>query len=80
MLNLVNCSSLIIVQVAMVRSCTRSQAGVSSIIISPTFGWKKVSSKCYLSMSSGIVNFTTNTPTILIGCFKISYVIPISSM
>jgi len=52
---LVNCSSFLIVQLAMVKSCTCSRVDVSSIIISLTSGWKKVLGKCHLTMSGGIL-------------------------
>ncbi len=78
-LTLVNYSSSIIVQLAMVRSYTRSRACVSSIIISPTFAWKKVSSKWYLTMLGGIANFTTNKSIDLTSCFRTSFIVTIFS-
>jgi len=79
-LTLVSCSSLVIIQSIMVRSCIHSQTSVSSIIISPTSGWKKVSSRCYLTMSSGIAKLTTKTHTNSTCCFGTSFVILISNM
>ncbi len=68
------------IQLVMVKSCTRSQASIALIIISPTSVWKKVSSKCCLTMLSGMVNLTTNTSTSVIGCFKTSSPMIISNM
>jgi hypothetical protein len=64
----------------MVGSCIHFWVGVSSIIISPTFKWKKIYNKHCLTTSGGITNFITNTPTILIGYFLIGFIIPISGM
>ncbi len=72
-LTLVNCSSSITIQLAMVRSCTHSWTCVSSTIIFLTFRWKKPLGKCCLTMLSGIINFTTNTSIGLIGCFKTNF-------
>jgi len=45
------------------------------MIITPTFGWKKVLGRCCLTMSSGIVRLTTKTHTNSIGCLGTNYVI-----
>ncbi len=64
----------------MVQSCTRSQASVTSTIISLTFGWKKISSKCCLTMLGGMVNFIANTFISVIGYFRTSFTMIISNM
>jgi hypothetical protein len=76
-LTLVNCSSLLTVQLAMVKSYTHSRISVSSTIISPTSWWKKVSCKCCLTMLGGIVNFIASTPTSLTSCFRTNYIVTI---
>jgi hypothetical protein len=45
------------------------------MIISPTFGWKKVSGKCCLIISGGIVRLITKTHTSLTCCFGIDFAI-----
>jgi hypothetical protein len=62
-LTLVSYSSSMIIQPTIVRSYIHSQISISSMIISPTFGWKKVSGRSCLIMSSGITKLTTKTHT-----------------
>ncbi len=45
------------------------------MIISPTFGWKKVSGKCCLTMSSGITRLTIKTHINSTCCLGIGSVI-----
>lgn len=79
-LTLANYSSSIVVQPIMVKFCMHSQVGVSSMIISPTFGWKKVSSKCYLTISCGIIRLITKTNIDSMGCFGTCSIILKSGM
>jgi hypothetical protein len=64
----------------MVRSYFQSRTCVSSMIISPTFGWKKVLGRCCLIMLDGIVKLITKTHTNSTSCFGTSFVILISSV
>ncbi len=69
-LTLVSYSSLVTIELAMVRSCIHFRVGVSSMIISLTSKWKKVLGKCCLIVSSGIAKLTYKTHNIgSIGCF-----------
>jgi hypothetical protein len=72
---LVNCSSSVIIQLVMVRSCIHSWASVLSMIISLTSGWNKVSSKCCLIILGGIFRLTAKTHIGSIGYFGINFVI-----
>jgi len=62
------------------KSCIHSRESVSSTIISPTSRWKKVSSKCCLTVLDGINNFIVNTPTDLTGYFRICSAMTIFGM
>jgi hypothetical protein len=74
-LTLVGCSFLMTIKPTMVRSCIHSLTSVSSMIISPTFGWKKVSNRCCLILLGGIVKLTSKTHIDSIGCFGTNYTI-----
>jgi hypothetical protein len=60
---LVNYSSSITIQLTMVTCCIHYWASVSSMIISPTFGWKKVIGRCCLTMSGNIAKLIAKTHT-----------------
>ncbi len=79
-LTLVSYSFSLIIQPTMVKSCIHFWASISLMIISPTSGWKKVSSRCCLMVLGGIFKLTTKTHRNSIGCFEIGYVILRSSM
>jgi hypothetical protein len=68
---LVSCSSLVTIQLAMVRSCTCSSTRVSSTIISPTFGWKKVLGRCCFIVWRRIARLIAKTHNELTCCFGI---------
>ncbi len=75
-LTLVNYSSSLTVQPAMVRSCIHSWIGVSSMIISRTSRWKKVLSRCCLTVSNGITKLIGKTHNIgSICCFGTNFII-----
>ncbi len=68
---LVSCSSLVAIQFVMVRSYTRFWASVSSMIISPTFGWNFFSSRCCSTILGGITRLIAKTHNGSTRCFGI---------
>jgi hypothetical protein len=79
-LTLVNFSSLITIQLVMVRSWIHYWVGVSLMIIFPTFRWKKVSSKCYLTILNGINKLTCKTHISSTSIFGACFIIPMFDM
>ncbi len=79
-LTLISCSSLVTIQQAMVKSCIHSQTCVPSMIIFPIFKWKKVLSKCCLTILGGITKLIAKAHICSICCFGSCFAILIFGM